>query len=194
MENKIRQIEKAPFLKRFIIPAGTALLGWLALHWISENLGWIENREVYKFAMNTVHFVLFFYLALNGFFVYRIMRMRGADLTERIAGSYITPLAYAIKEIIRVSEFFTLGESFFYCLCTHPVLGIFVGQAGLLAVSEMLCRKYYKKRNLYDANAVTAGPMAVLMVSLISIYFFFLYDAGGTAFYVYGELYKLLFR
>lgn len=194
MKNKVRQIEKASFFKRLIMPAGTALLGWLALHLISENLGWIENREIYKFAMNTVHVALFFYLALNGFFVYRTMLMRGAGLAERIAGSYITPLAYAIKEIIRVSEFFTIGESFFYCLCTHPVLGIFVGQAGLLAVSEMLCRKYYKKRNLYDANAVTAGPLAACIASIMAIYFFYIYDAGGTAFYVYSELYKLIFK
>lgn len=194
MENKVRQIEKASFLKRFIFPAGAALLGWLALHWISENLDWIENREMYKFAMNTVHVVLFFYLALNAFFVYRALLMRGAGLAERIAGSYITPLAYAVKEIIRVSEFFTIGESFFYCLCTHPVLGIFVGQAGLLAVSEMLCRQYYKKRNLYDGNVVTAGPLAVCIVSIMAIYFFYIYDAGGTAFYVYSELYKLIFK
>ncbi|MDM7987435.1 MAG: hypothetical protein QUS13_08890 [Smithella sp.] len=194
MENKYRQIEKASFLKRFIVPAGTAFLGWLALHWISENLGWIENRGTYKLAMNTVHVVLFFYLAFNGFFVYRAMLMRGAGLAERIAGSYITPLAYAIKEIIRVSEFFTLGESFFYCLCTYPVLGIFVGQAGLMALSEMICRKYYKKHNLYDGNAVTAAPLVVLIVSMAAIYFFFIYDAGQTAFFAYSELYKMIFK
>lgn len=193
MENKYRHIEKASFLKRFM-PAGAALLGWLVLHLISENLGWIENRGTYKLAMNTVHVVLFFYLAFNGFFVYRAMLMKGANLVERIAGSYMTPLAYAIKEIIRVSEYFTVGESFFYCLLTYPVLGLFVWQAGLLAASEMLCRKYYKKRNRYEGNTVAAVPLAISIFSLIALYFLFLYDDGGTAFYIYMESYKMIFK
>jgi len=194
MENNYRGIEKATFVQRLVIPAGAALLGWLVLHFISGHLGWIENRLIYKAAMNVVHLVLFFYLLFNGFFVYRAMFMKGAGLAERIAGSYLTPVAYAIKEIIRVSEFFTIGESFFYCLLTYPVLGLFVWQAGLLAVSEMLCKKYYKKRNLYEGKAVTAAPLAILILSIITIYFLFLYDDGGTAFYIYMEIYKMLFK
>ena len=194
MGNNYQHGAKASFLKRFAIPSGAALLGWLVLHFISGHLGWIENRAIYKAAMNVVHLVLFFYLLFNGFFVYRAMFLRGAGLSERIAGCYLTPIAYAIKEIIRVSEFFTIGESFFYCLLTYPVLGLFVWQAGLLAVSEMLCRKYYKKRNLYEGKAVTAAPLAILILSIITIYFLFLYDDGGTAFYIYMEIYKLLPR
>jgi hypothetical protein len=194
MDNKYRQIKKASFLQRFIMPAGTALLGWLVLHFISGHLGWIENRMIYKVAMNVVHLALFFYLLFNGFFVYRAMFGRGARVLERIAGSYLTPVAYAIKEIIRVSEFFTIGESFFYCLLTYPVLGLFVGQAGILAASEMLCRKYYKKRNLYEGKAVTAAPLIIVIFAIIALYFLFLYDDGGTAFYVYMEIYKMLFK
>ncbi|MCU0844942.1 MAG: hypothetical protein MUC76_08455 [Spirochaetes bacterium] len=194
MENKYGRIEKAAFLKRFMIPVTTALLGWLVLHLVSEHLGWIESRVMYKFAMNVVHVVLCSYLAFNGFFVYRAMCMRGAGLAERIAGSYITPMAYAIKEIIRVSEFFTVGESFYYCLCAYPVLGMFVGQAGLLALSEILCRVYYKKRNLYNGNAVTVLPVAVFIASMTALYFLFFYDAGAMVFFAYSELYKLIFK
>ncbi|HDP79599.1 MAG TPA: hypothetical protein ENN21_02010 [Spirochaetes bacterium] len=194
MENKYGHIEKAAFLKRFIIPVTTALLCWLVLHFVSEHLSCIESRVIYKLAMNVVHVVLCFYLGFNGFFVYRAMCMRGARLAERIAGSYITPVAYAIKEIIRVSEFFTIGESFYYCLCAYPVLGMFVGQAGLLALSEMLCKHYYKKRDLYNGNTVTAVPVAIFIASMAALYFLFFYDAGGTAFFAYSELYKLIFK
>lgn len=194
MENNYGRIEKAAFLKRFMIPVTTALLGWLALQFASEHLGWIESRMMYKFAMNAVHVVLCFYLGFNGFFVYRAMCMRGSGLAERIAGSYITPVAYAIKEIIRVSAFFTMGESFFYCLCSYPVLGMFVGQAGLLALSEMLCKHYHKKRDLYNGNAVTAVPVTIFTASMAALYFLFFYDAGGTAYFAYLELYKVLFK
>ncbi len=194
MENKYGHIEKAPLLKRIILPVTTALVGWLVLHFVSEHMGWIESRMIYKFAMNLVHVVLCLFLAFNGFFVYRAMCMRGAGLAERIAGSYITPLAYAIKEIIRVSEFFTVGESFYYCLCAYPVLGMFVGQAGLLALSEMLCRGYFKNRHLYKGNTVTALPVAVFIASMTALYFLFFYDAGGMVFFAYSELYKLIFK
>ena len=194
MKNDYQGIEKASFLKRVILPPGVALFGWLVLHFISGNLGWIENRMIYKAAMNVVHLILFFYLLFNGFFVYRAMVMKGAGLAERIAGSYLTPVAYAIKEIIRVSEFFTIGESFFYCLLTYPVLGLFVWQAGLLAVGEMLCRKYFKKRNRYEGKAVTAAPLVISILSIVTLYFLFLYDDGGTAFYIYMEIYKMLFK
>jgi len=194
MKNNYRQIEKGSFLKRFILTSGTALLGWLVLHFISGHLGWIENRMMYKAAMNVVHVVLCFYLLFNGFFVYRAMLIRGAGLAERIAGSYLTPVAYAIKEIIRVSEFFTIVESFFYCLLTYPVLGLFVWQAGFLAAGEMLCRKYYKNRNLYEGKTVSAVPLAISIFSIVALYFLFFYDDGGAAFYAYMETYKMLFK
>jgi hypothetical protein len=183
-----------PFTRRFIVPAGAALAIWLALNFLSTRLGWIENAWLYRMAMNSVHLVLFFYLIFNGVFVYRVMFFRGASLSERIAGSYITPLAFIVKEMIRVTEFFSFGESVYYGLQPYPMLSLLIGQAGMLAVVEMLCRRGLGKGAASRGKTVTAAPVIIAVLSAAGVYFMLFWQWGEAAYWIELAVYRMIFK
>lgn len=185
---------KNTFTTRFVIPVGTTLGLWLALTLLSTHLGWIENSAIYRLTINTVHVLLFIVIAFSSITVYNLMFFRGASLAERVAGSYITPVAFFIKEIIRVSEFFPLGESLYYGLSPYPFLCLMIGQVGLMAATEMACRYLYKRKSAIDIRVVTTVPVILVIVSLACIYFFSLWHWGEDAFWIQQTLYKLLFK
>lgn len=173
---------------------GTALGIWLVLNFISAHLGWIENGWLYRLAMNAVHLLLYFFLMFNSIFVYRLMFIRGASLFERVAGSYVTPLAFVLKEIIRVSEFFSLGESLYYGLSPYPLLSMMIGQVGLIAISEMMCRYLYRKKFTADIRVITRIPVALTVISGVCTYFLLLWHLGDDAYWIHLAIYKLLFK
>jgi hypothetical protein len=194
MAEKERHPQKSSFTRRFIIPAGTSFVIWLVLNFLSTNLGWIENAALYRLAMNTVHVLLYMVIAFSSLAVYSQMFFRGASLIERVAGSYITPFAFFIKEIIRVSEFFSFGESLYYGLSPYPLLSLMIGQVGLMAISEMVCRYLYKKKSAPYIRIVTAVPVLLAVISLACFYFLSLWHLGDDAYWIHLAIYKLLFK
>jgi hypothetical protein len=194
MADNMHAVSAMPFTKRFVVPAGTALAAWLVLHFMSTHLAWIGNAWLYRMAMNSVHLVLFFYLIFNGAFVYRAMFFRGASLAERIIGAYITPLAFIVKEIIRVTEFFSFGESVYYGLQPYPMLSLLIGQAGMLAVVEMLCRRALGKGAASRGETVTAAPVMVAVLSAAGVYFMLFWQWGEAAYWIELAVYRMIFK
>lgn len=194
MTKKEQDPIKSNFTARFVIPVGTILGIWLVLTFLSTHLGWMENAALYRLAMNTVHVLLLIVIAFSSIAVYSRMFFRGAPLVERVIGCYVTPVAFIIKEIIRVSEFFTLEESLYYGLSPYPFLCLIIGQIGLMAATEMVCRYLYKKKSTANIRAITAVPILLIVISLACIYFLGFWHWGEDAFWIQQTIYKLLFK
>jgi hypothetical protein len=194
MAEKELNPQKSSFTRRFLIPAGTSLGIWLVINFLSTNLGWIQSAAQYRLAMNTLHVLLFIVIAFSSIAVYSQMFFRGASLIERVAGSYITPVAFFIKEIIRVSEFFSFGESLYYGLSPYPFLCLIIGQAGLMAICEMVCRYLYRRKSAAGIRVVTAVPVQIAAISLACIYFMALWHWGEDAYWIQLAIYKLIFK
>lgn len=125
-------------------------------------------------------------------FVYPMMYSRGASIAERIIGVYVTPVAFICKEIYRVSEFFTAGESIYYAFSSMLLL-MLLGQIGLMGISETICRYRYKKRGMLAGAVFTAGPWLAVCLSLAALYVMMIWSGGEKWFYFYLEGYKVLF-
>jgi hypothetical protein len=194
MAEKELNPQKSSFTTRFVIPAGTSIGIWLVLNFLSTNLGWIQSAAQYRLAMNTVHVLLFIVIAFSSIAVYSQMFFRGAPLAERVIGSYITPCAFIIKEIIRVSEFFSFGESVFYGMSPYPFLCLMIGQMGLMAITEMVCRHLYKGKSSANIRTVTAVPVLLAVISLACIYFMGFWHWGEDAYWIQLAIYKLIFK
>jgi len=186
--------ERQPFLSRVLYPAGVPLVAWILLNFLTDHLEWFGIA--YRPAAFTLYLLLGLTIALSSLFVYSLMYARGASTKERALWSFVVPLAWLLKEIWRVSAFFTPGESFYYALSPLP-LGLLVFQLIALCLCEIFWRWRYGKDDP-TIRVWTPGPVAGLVISAILLYFMALWgnpgDTPGTKwFYLYMEGYKALF-
>jgi hypothetical protein len=186
-------IERRPFRERFLLPVGITLLAYLILFAIAGNLGWIENPVLYRALTNLAHVLLYAAYALSALVLYPVMYFRGASLGERVAGCYTAPLVYVLKEIIRVTAFFSLGESLYFAL-SQIVLGALLMQLGFMGGAEIVSRVIYRRRYAVAVKVVTWGPLLGIAVTIAALYVMLFWEGGVHYFYVYQEGYKLLFQ
>ena len=193
MANIMININRKSFIYRIVIPVGTALGIWVVLTLASYHLGWIENPLVYRMTMNVVHLLLFFFIIFASIPVYSLMFFRGASFLERAIGSYIIVLAFVVKEMVRVSEYFSIGESLYYGLSPYPFLHLLFGQMCLLSIAEMVCRYLYKNNHRVQIRIVTT-PIATVLAVGLCVYILLNWSWTEDAFWIYDGFYKSLFK
>ncbi len=168
----------------------------MVLNFLTSHLEWFGSGQVYRTAADILYSLLGFTLIFSSLIVYSLLYVRGASSKERIFWALIVPLAWTLKEIWRVSAFFTWGESFYYALAPAP-LGLFSFQLLSLCLGELFWRWRDKKKNGV-IRIFTSGPVSVLMIFAVLVYFMLFWgNAGDTPgsklFYIYMEGYKALF-
>jgi len=187
---------KEPFSRRVLCPVAAVLGAWIVLNCLTSHLGWFGNGSGYRVAATVLYPLLGITITCGSIFVYSVMYHRGASTGERILWAWIVPVAYVLKEIWRVSVFFTLGESFYYALAPLT-LGALLAPVGVLSLCEMFWRWRDRKRGK-ETRIVTIGLIAGLVFWVITVFFMLLwgssYDTPGSRwFYLYMEGYKALF-
>jgi hypothetical protein len=192
MENK----ERLPFSRRVLLPAVIALGVWVVLNFLTSHQEWFGTGQRYRTAADILYSLLGLTLIFSSLIVYSFLYARGASTIERILWANIVPLAWILKEIWRVSAFFTWGESFYYALSPLS-LGLLLVQLLYLSLCEILWRWRDRKRNGVT-RILTSGPVSVLMIFAVLVYFMLFWgNAGDTPgsklFYIYMEGYKALF-
>lgn len=188
--------ERPPFSRRVLLPAVIALGAWVVLNFLTSHLEWFGSGQRYRTVADILYSMLGFTLIFSGLIVYSLLYVRGASTKERIFWALIVPLAWILKEIWRVSAFFTWGESFYYALSPLP-LGLLLVQLLFLTLGELFWRWRDKKKN-GATRILTSGPVSVLLIFVILVYFMLFWgNAGDTPgsnlFYLYMEGYKALF-
>ncbi len=178
--------------KRLILPAGIALIVWLALNFFYDQLIHIESVKLYAFLADMTWVLLVISVGFSTLIIYPIMYFRGASFGERLLGSFLTPLGWCFKEVLRVNVSFTLAEATFFTLFTSVSLMLIFGQVGLIGLSELLYR-WVKKRKGGIGKILTAGPAISVLVSLVTVYFIALYDGGYSFHLTVKMLYRALF-
>ncbi len=191
-----RSPQERKFYRGLYFPAGFAAGVWFLLNFLTNHLEWFGNGAGYR----TAAFFLYLLLGLSIFFsgpvVYGLMYVRGASLMQRLLGAYLVPLAWALKEIWRVSEFFTMGESLYYSLSPLP-LGVLTYQVGFLSLVEIFFR-WRKKKSEGFSHVLSRGPIVGLVFFALILYLTLLWGVPGESpgtrwFYLYQEGYKMLF-
>jgi len=196
MAEMVEKKERETFSRRVLRPAVAALGVWVLLNIITSHLEWFGSGHIYRIAAAILYPLFGITIVFSSLFLYSIMHARGASVRERILWASIVPFFYTLKEIWRVSAFFSLGESFYYALAP-TTLGILVFQIGCLCLCEMFWRWRGKKRG-GSIRIFTTGPAVGLIIWVILTYLMFFWgsvgDTPGTKwFYLYMEGYKALF-
>ncbi|MDD5711552.1 MAG: hypothetical protein PHY31_02205 [Smithellaceae bacterium] len=185
-------MEKWSFMSRAVIPAALPLLAMIVLELIYYNSWRIDNYGLHQGIAFISGIILFAVIALAPAYTYSVAFFRGATQAERIIASLVTPLAWLIKELYRVSEFFTLGETFYYGLSSIFLLSLF-GSLALMAICEMIGRQRLNKRGLRTGPVITAIPVAAIAADIVVALLFFAWGMGVHGFYIYMKGYRLLF-
>ena len=188
--------ERQPLSRRILWPAGVALVAWVVLNFLTSHLEWFGSGQVYRTSADILYSMLGFTLIFSSLIVYSLLYVRGASTKERIFWALIVPLAWTLKEIWRVSAFFTWGESLYYALAPAAV-GLFSFQLLSLGLGELFWRWRAKKKNGV-IRILTPGPISVLVIFAFLLYFMLFWgNAGDTPgsklFYIYMWGYRALF-
>jgi hypothetical protein len=186
-------MHRASFVSRFLTPVGTVLaimLSMLGVYFhLSLRIDVDALRAVVAFVSASL---LFTSIGFGALYIYPLAFFRGASSAERIIACLVTPLVWNFKELVRVSEFFTIGETLYYGLNTAFLLSIFaaLGQAGLC---ELLCRWRVSKRSEEPVKVFSPAPMLAVIAGVAATYFFLLWGRGVHFFYIYIQGYRAIF-
>ena len=192
MTHRWRFESRPSFFKRVISPAGIPLLT-LILSWIVYENTWrtdiIWLRQGLSFVSGVV---MFMSIGLGPLLVYPMAFSRKAGPAERVAACLITPILWDLKEIIRVTEFFTLGESIYYGF--NPLfLGLMAASLFQIGLMETLCRWRKMRGDSTMRSLVWRAPAVAMFLGLAGVFVFLVWGMGVHWFYLYQEGYKVLF-
>mgnify|MGYP000330215016 CR=1 FL=1 len=143
---------------RSIMPAA-ALVGVFAASTLAYNNAWrIETHGVHQAVATAAGIFLFLSIGFGALVLYPAVSFRGAGPIERVLACLATPLAWNVKEIVRVSEFFPTAEALYYGL--NPLfVSILFGTFAQMGLCEILIRWRLKKRGAADVRVAPALAM-----------------------------------
>jgi len=184
-------MEKQSFIKRVVVPAAI-VFAVMAVSFIAYNTAWhIKVEFIHKLVVNIAAVVLFLCVGFSPFAVYTMSYFRGATFRERVLATLINPAAWAIKEVVRVTATFSIGESIYF-LFNPLIISLFAAVIAQVGLLEMLCRRSLKKRG--ENVEVFSVPSLAAIIAGLSIFVINLaWEQGVHSFYLFMEGYKLLF-
>lgn len=185
-------MERQSFVRRVVAPAATVLIVMAASAILYDRSWRIGNDTLHQLTAYIFGLVLFASIGFGPLYVYPKAFFRGASGLERILASLVTPMAWNAKEVVRVSEFFTWGESLYFGLNSVFLLCLCVG-AIQMGLCEMACRGVRNRAISEPVPVITPVSLIAVLVGLVGAGVLFLWGMGVHWFYIYQEGYKALF-
>jgi hypothetical protein len=186
-------ISKQSFWRRFLQPVGTVLLIWAAASVVYLECAWrLEPGALRSLLAFSSAVLLLLSLGFGALYIYPIAFFRGANTVERLAACLVTPLVWNLKEMVRVGEFFSPGETLYYGLNTAFLLTVF-GSLGLAGLCELVCRWRLGRRSERPVRIFSPAPLLWVGMGLAAVYLLLLWGLGVHFFYMYIQGYKALF-
>jgi len=167
------------------------LMACMLISWLVYNLAWrIENDALHQGLGFISGAMLFLSVGFGVFIVYPLMFRKGASLPARLAVSFLTPLAWMIKESALLYISHTAAECLYYLLnpLNVPITLAVFGQMGL---SEAVMRMAPKKENLNLARIVV--PLFAGIFCFAAAVGLLLWGQGENAYVIFLENYRRLF-
>jgi hypothetical protein len=186
-------IVKASITKRMIVPALPVMIMML-VSWFAYEYAWrIDSAVIHRGLAFAAGILLFAVIAFGPMLVYPMAYFRGAVVGERILACMITPIFWNVKEVVRVTEYFTVGESLYYGL--NPLfLGLLAVVLFQIGLAEIICRRRLQKRDKISLLVFRPAAVVAMVVGAAGVFIFNLWGMGVHWFYVYQEGYNALFH
>ena len=184
---------KQSFWRRFLQPVGTVLLVWAVTSVVYLECAWRLEPGVLRSVLAFCSAILLLLsLGFGALYIVPVTFFRGATTVERLAACLVTPLVWNLKEMVRVGEFFSFGETLYYGLNTAFLLTVF-GSLGLAGLSELVCRWRLGRRTGQPVRIFSPAPLILLGMGLAAVVLLLIWGLGVHFFYIYIEGYKAIF-
>ncbi len=131
-------------------------------------------------------------VVLGPLYVYPTARVRGATPKEAVLASFITPVAWYIKELYRMTGYLPFWEAM-YAGLFQSYLMLFLGELGFMGMAEMGYRIYMNKKHGQKVKVLTTKPMIAIIAALAGVFVLFLWKGGVPWYMLYIEGYRALF-
>jgi hypothetical protein len=185
-------MQERTLAQRFLFPAALGpaiMLGTLLIY----NASWrINNDALHQwlaFLAGLGHLVV---LLCGSLIIYPIAFFRGARMWESVVACLMIPVVWSVTEIVRVTEFFTLGESLYYGL--NSVFIVSLSCASLqMGLCEIICRWWIRRSQDAPTKIVAPGALISIIAGAIGVYVVLIWGGGVHWFYIYQQGYKALF-
>ena len=109
-------MQRKNIVSRFIVPVVPVFSTMVVTGAVYRNSRLISNDNLRHAVAAAFAVPYFLSIAFGALIVYPMSFFRGACTGERIVASLVTPAAWTLKEVFRVSAFFTIGESIYFGL------------------------------------------------------------------------------
>jgi hypothetical protein len=186
------EIIRRSLWQRAIKPALTLLIVVVIAIALYNHFWRLGLPTLQRIAGHLFGLTVFFSVGCGSLVVYRAACLRGASPTERICACLVTPVLYTASEVLRVREFFSWGESFYFGLSPGFQL-ILLANFGCMGLAEMLCRLSLRRKGAV-IRVITPLPLAALLLLPVGVYVIVIWGFGVHWFYVYQQGYKALFH
>ncbi len=183
-------MEQHHLLKRMILPAAITLGVMVISTNVYDLSGGIKNSSLEAFVVYVSTLLMFASIWFGPLFVNTFAFFKGASGPERLAASFVAPVAWIAKTYTYFVGIYSFGELMFLIL--HPLL---LGNIGVnllcVGVSELFCRRRMRKRGA--TIRLFAAPNTAALVAGLLITFAGLWNGGHTYYYYYMDVYSWLF-
>ena len=164
-------MEKQSFNRRFAYPVSVVFVIMVLSMVTYHQSRSIDSVAVHRMLATVSGTTWFLSVAFGSFFVYAVAFMRGATMTERLLAMSVTPLAWATKEVFRLSESHTVAECLYWYLNPLNIwlVSFMVLEAGL---ADIFCRFLMKRKGqaIRVANPQSLATVIASLVFAISCY------------------------
>jgi hypothetical protein len=175
-----------------------AILGATVVVLLLMTIGLVVHQNLWRVADPAVHrpigqaagIVAFVSIGFGALLIYPIGRARGAPLWAVMLACFVTPVAWNIKEMVRVLQFFTPAEALWWGLNPAFILA-FVGTWGQMGLCELLLRLRRRMAGS-PVRILTVAPVLAVVLALVALYFLLIWGGGVHTFYLYMEGYRAL--
>ena len=135
---------------------------------------------------------MFFSIWLGAMFANTVAFFRGATLRERIIVCLATPVVWSAKILSNFINIYSIGE-FFFLFFHHFILGCPVVALLCMGISEIWCRKIYRRKTGDTSMKVFSPGNTTILLAGFLLTTLMLWNGGHDYYYLYMDLYSYLF-
>lgn len=179
------------FVKRTGLPVLVTVAAATSAALVYFNSGSIENttiRDIMALVSGIIYFVS---VALGPLFVYTATYVRGSSLSERILASFFTPFLWMTKEVLLLLQSHPFNECLYWYL--SPLNIWLVMFMGLQFGAGTLIGRFILKKRGSSTRVITAGPLAVMIISLSLVISAYAWGKGENLYVIFLEGYRMIF-
>jgi hypothetical protein len=173
----------------------TPVLSLLLLAFVSY-LGYFGSRYVDSDAIHQLMAKIFgsayfLSIAFGTLYIFTIGHIRGVPLSGRILASFVVPLVWMSKEVLRLTESHPILECLYWYF--NPLNVLLVSTMALeMGIATLLARAILKQRGRL-LRVVTPAPVAVILASLLLVISGYAWGKGENVYVIYLNGYRFFF-